>query len=66
MDVYDFMLFFAGCMRYLLTMPRKTRIDASGALHHVIARRMECRKDFRSYYDRKKFLNRFELIERNA
>jgi putative transposase len=44
-------------------MPRKARIDAPGALHHVIVRGIERRKIFRSDYDRRNILNRFaELI----
>ena len=44
-------------------MPRKARIDATGALHHVIIRGIERRKIFRSDFDRKNFLNRLsELI----
>jgi putative transposase len=44
-------------------MPRKTRIDAPGALHHVIIRGIERRKIFRSDYDRGNFLSRLsELI----
>lgn len=44
-------------------MPRKARIDATGALHHVIIRGIERRKIFRSDYDRKNFVNRLaELI----
>jgi REP-associated tyrosine transposase len=39
-------------------MPRKARIDAPGALHHVIVRGIERGKIFRSDYDRKNFLNR--------
>ena len=39
-------------------MPRKARIDAPGALHHVIVRGIERRKIFRSDDDRKNFLNR--------
>lgn len=39
-------------------MPRKARIDAPGALHHVIIRGIERRKIFRSDDDRKDFLNR--------
>jgi REP element-mobilizing transposase RayT len=39
-------------------MPRNARIDAPGALHHVIIRGIERRKIFRSDYDRKNFLNR--------
>ncbi len=44
-------------------MPRKSRIDAPGALQHVIIRGIERRKIFRSDYDRKNFLSRVsELI----
>jgi putative transposase len=43
-------------------MPRKARIDAPGALHHVIVRGIERRKIFRSDYDRKNFLNRLEEL----
>jgi len=39
-------------------MPRKARIDAPGALHHVIVRGIERGKIFRSDYDRRNFLNR--------
>ncbi len=39
-------------------MPRKARIDAPGALHHVIVRGIESRKIFRSDYDRENFLKR--------
>jgi REP element-mobilizing transposase RayT len=39
-------------------MPRQARIDAPGALHHVIVRGIERGKIFRSDYDRKNFLNR--------
>jgi putative transposase len=44
-------------------MPRKARIDAPGALHHVIVRGIERRKIFRSDFDRNNFINRLaELI----
>ena len=44
-------------------MPRRARIDAAGALHHVIVRGIERRKIFRSDYDRENFLKRLsELI----
>jgi REP element-mobilizing transposase RayT len=44
-------------------MPRKARIDAPGALHHVIVRGIERRKIFRSDYDRQNLVNRLsELI----
>jgi hypothetical protein len=40
------------------SMPRKARIDVPGALHHVIVRRIEGRKIFRSDYDRQNFIDR--------
>ena len=43
-------------------MPRKARIDAPGALHHVIVRGIERRKIFRSDYDRENFLNRLAKL----
>jgi REP element-mobilizing transposase RayT len=44
-------------------MPRKSRIDTPGALHHVIVRGIERRKIFRSDFDRKNFIKRLtELI----
>lgn len=44
-------------------MPRKARIDCTGALHHVIIRGIERRKIFKSDFDRTNFLNRLsELI----
>ena len=44
-------------------MPRKVRIDAPGALHHVIVRGIERRKIYQSDYDRQIFLDRVgELI----
>ena len=47
----------------MVIMPRKARIDAPGALHHVIIRGIERRKIFRSDYDRKNFISRLsELI----
>jgi REP element-mobilizing transposase RayT len=46
-----------------LNMPRKARIDAPGALHHIIVRGIERTKIFRYNYDRKNFLHRLsELI----
>jgi len=40
------------------TMPRKARIDAPGALHHIIFRGIERRKIFRDNKDRDNFLDR--------
>ncbi len=39
-------------------MPRKARIDAAGALHHIIVRGIEGRKVFRDDADRENFLDR--------
>ena len=44
-------------------MPRKSRTDAPGALHHIIIRGIERKKIFRSDYDRSDFVGRLaELV----
>jgi putative transposase len=43
-------------------MPRKSRIDAPGALHHIIARGIEGCKIFRDKTDRNNFLDRLGSI----
>jgi len=43
-------------------MPRRSRIDATGALQHVIARGIERRKIFQDDTDREKFLKRLAAI----
>ncbi len=43
-------------------MPRKARIDAPGALHHIIARGIERRKIFYGDNDRNIFLDRLGII----
>ena len=43
-------------------MPRKARIDAPGAVHHIMARGIERRKIFRNDADRDDFLSRLDLI----
>jgi REP element-mobilizing transposase RayT len=43
-------------------MPRKARIDAPGALHHIIARGIAKNKIFLDTADRKNFLNRLGRI----
>jgi len=43
-------------------MPRQSRIDAPGALHHIIARGNEKRKIFEDKLDRQQFLARLEVI----
>ena len=43
-------------------MPRKARIDATGALHHIIARGIERRPIFKDDGDRNDFLVRLEKV----
>ena len=43
-------------------MPRKARIDAPGALHHIIVRGIERRKIFYDDDDRDYFLERFKVV----
>jgi REP element-mobilizing transposase RayT len=43
-------------------MPRKARIDAPGAIQHVIARGIERRKIFTDNSDRDNFLDRLDTI----
>jgi putative transposase len=43
-------------------MPRQARIDAPGALHHIIARGIERRNIFRDDQDRDRFLARMEKV----
>ena len=43
-------------------MPRKARIDAYGALHHIIVKGIERRKIFYDDNDRDNFLDRLGII----
>jgi REP-associated tyrosine transposase len=43
-------------------MPRQSRIDAPGALHHIIARGIERKTIFKDDVDRDNFLDRLETI----
>ena len=43
-------------------MPRKARIDASGALHHIIARGIDRNTIFGDDFDRKNFIDRLATI----
>jgi putative transposase len=43
-------------------MPRNARIDAAGALHHIICRGIEQRKIFWADFDRDDFLGRLETV----
>jgi REP element-mobilizing transposase RayT len=45
-----------------MTMPRKARIDAAGALHHIICRGIEGQRVFRDDKDRDNFLKRLGKI----
>ena len=46
------------CSWYMDVMPRKSRIDAPGSLHHIIVRGIERRKIFVDDMDRNNFLDR--------
>jgi putative transposase len=54
--VLSFKKRFLPC--YLNLMSRKSRLDAPGALHHIIVRGIERRAIFRDDSDRDDFLNR--------
>ena len=43
-------------------MPRKARIDAPGALHHIMARGIEGRPIFKNDHDRNDFIKRLAFI----
>jgi hypothetical protein len=43
-------------------MPRKSRIDAAGALHHIIARGIDRSKIFQDPTDKRNFLKRLADI----
>ena len=43
-------------------MPRKSRIDISGALHHLIVRGIERKRSFRDDEDQDNFLDRLDRI----
>ena len=43
-------------------MPRKARIDAPGALHHIFVRGIERRKIFLDDFDRDNFLKRLDNV----
>jgi REP element-mobilizing transposase RayT len=43
-------------------MPRKSRIDAAGALHHIMARGIAGDRIFQNDFDRDDFLNRLGAL----
>jgi hypothetical protein len=45
-------------------MPRKARIDAPGALHHIIVRGIEKRKIFKDNTDRQRLIERLKTTDR--
>jgi len=47
---------------YKKFMPRKARIDAPGALHHIISRGIESHRIFRDDHDRQNFIHRLGTI----
>jgi hypothetical protein len=44
----------------LVPYAEKSRIDAPGVLHHIIASGIERRKIFQDYHDRNNFLDRMQ------
>lgn len=59
---FCFKVYFPFDICYKRFMPRKARIDAPGALHHVIARGIEKRDIFWDDHDRSNFLERLGII----
>jgi len=55
-------IYFNMQLCYKQFMPRKARIDAPGALHHIIGRGIERRRIFRDDHDRKNFIHRLKTI----
>ena len=53
---------FLPLMIWVAIMPRKARIDAPGALHHIICRGIERRKIFKDDIDRNSFVDRLGRI----
>ena len=49
-------------MCYVTRMPRKARIDAPGALHHIIIRGIERKAIFKDNSDRENFLERLSAL----
>jgi putative transposase len=63
---FIFPVYIRLLLLYKLTMPRKSRIDAPGALHHIIARGIERSKIFQDSKDGNNFLDRFGGIVRET
>ena len=57
-DVYDLMLYKLSGLFYPPEMPRKARLDAPGAVQHIIIRGIERRKIFRNDFDRADLIKR--------
>jgi REP element-mobilizing transposase RayT len=47
-------------------MPRKARINAPGALHHIICRGIERRKIFPDDADRSEFIRRLSVVVKDT
>jgi REP element-mobilizing transposase RayT len=58
-DVVDLLRYFSIQLWYSDQMPRKARIDAPGALQHIICRGIERRKIFFDGTDKNRFVARF-------
>ena len=47
-------------------MPRKSRIDAPGAVHHIIIRGIERRSIFKDDHDRERFTDKLGSVLKDA
>jgi REP element-mobilizing transposase RayT len=61
-DGVDFLRYFIDSLCYGSCMPRKARIDAPGALQHIICRGIERRKVFIDDADKKDFVARLGRV----
>jgi hypothetical protein len=62
MGTFYLSIYRAAAIRYEKAMPRNARIDAPGALHHIIIRGIERKAIFKDRLDRRNFLNRLDRI----
>ena len=61
-DGHEIITFFLWLDVEWISMPRKSRIDATGALHHIICRGIELGQIFQDDIDREQFVNRLGKV----
>ena len=61
-DGVEFRLFYFHLFVVISHMPRQARIDAPGALHHIICRGIERRNIFKDNTNRNRFLERLGSV----